>query len=373
MRFPVLHSPLCTLHDPPTQYHGGRLEPYAESPDRVTAILDALLPSSSSQSSQKEPERFEECKFSWERDEVEDDERVIAAIRAVHGQAYIHHLRTIYEEWVRDGYSPVAAVPEAVNHGAVALEPVDPSKFTNASQKVGHYCYDLSAPITKDTWTAAFTAARLAVEGTTKLVNGTSSFVLCRPPGHHAGPELSGGFCFINNAAVAAREFQRLRPGSRVAILDVDCHHGNGTSAIFYSDPTVLYVSLHAFPDYPFWTGAESERGSGAGVGANINFPLPLGTGDKEYLETLQRAINEIKDWGTDVLIVSLGVDTFIEDPVTNMCITLEEGFSNIGRLIGETELPTLFLQEGGYCVPKIGLCVKAVLEGFISAKGSVC
>lgn len=193
-------------------------------------------------------------------------------------------------------------------------------------------------------------------------------FALCRPPGHHAGTSLSGGYCFINNVAVAARFLQGFnqRPTEKVtiAILDVDYHHGNGTQEIFYSDPSVLYVSLHAEGDYPYFTGSTTEKGIDNGVNTNINYPLPRGTQDSDYCAALSNAFRDIKRFDPGFLLLSLGVDTFADDPISDFKLS-HSCYTQIGRVVADLGKATLFVMEGGYHMETIRKNVRAVLQGF--------
>jgi len=196
------------------------------------------------------------------------------------------------------------------------------------------------------------------------LGGAPTAYGLCRPPGHHAPAGLYGGYCFFNNAAVAAHHVVSTT-GSRVAILDVDYHHGNGTQQIFYRRGDVQYVSLHGDPAraYPYVTGFAEETGSGRGAGANLNLPLPAGTDDDRYLQGLASAAEAIERFGPSVVIVSLGVDTFHNDPISDLAITTE-GFRAQGELVAQLALPTVVLQEGGYDVDAIGDNVRQFLLG---------
>jgi acetoin utilization deacetylase AcuC-like enzyme len=195
-------------------------------------------------------------------------------------------------------------------------------------------------------------------------------YALCRPPGHHAAHDLYGGFCYLNNAAIAARYLQLslLPEGGRteIAILDFDYHHGNGTQALFYNDPTVLFSSLHADPEneYPYYWGHADERGVGAGEGFNLNYPLPLGTPDGPYLAALDQALAAIAKFDPRCLIVSAGFDIFTGDPVGGFKVT-SAGIAQIGRAVAALDLPTLILQEGGYLREKLGENALAFLEQF--------
>ncbi|KAG9124128.1 hypothetical protein FRC07_012726 [Ceratobasidium sp. 392] len=196
-------------------------------------------------------------------------------------------------------------------------------------------------------------------------------FALTRPPGHHAASAACGGYCFFNNAAIAARFLQSEAAGKdeggkcKVAILDIDYHHGNGTQDAFYQDPSVLYVSLHAEGDYPYFTGTANELGIGPGVGFNFNFPLPQHTtGNEEYITVLKQAAGKISEFAPQWLIVSLGVDTYKDDPICKFQLT-SECYVDIGREIGRLGLPTLFAMEGGYHLDTLGVNVAGVLSGF--------
>jgi acetoin utilization deacetylase AcuC-like enzyme len=187
---------------------------------------------------------------------------------------------------------------------------------------------------------------------------------LCRPPGHHAGSDLVGGFCYLNNAAIAA---QVLRGEHEcVAILDVDVHHGNGTQDIFYERDDVLTVSLHADPVrfYPFFWGAADERGRGEGEGFNLNLPLPRGTGGDEYLAALDQALGAIDDFGPGALVVALGLDAFVDDPLAGLGLTTKD-FGRVGARIRSLGLPTVLVQEGGYPSDELGENLVAVLGAF--------
>jgi len=196
----------------------------------------------------------------------------------------------------------------------------------------------------------------------------TGVFALCRPPGHHAGTSLCGGYCFVNNVAVAARYLQSLCPEftekHRIAILDIDYHHGNGTQEIFYSDPSVLYASLHAEDDYPYFTGAVTEKGIGEGVNTNFNYPLPRDTQDDDYCTALRKAIEDIRRFDPAYLLLSLGVDTFADDPMSTFKIS-RSCYTIIGQITADLGKPTLFVMEGGYHMATLGENVRAVLQGF--------
>lgn len=235
--------------------------------------------------------------------------------------------------------------------------------------QIGYYAFDIEAPFYEGTWDAAYWSAQCAVSAAQAVLAGErAAYALSRPPGHHASGEQTGGFCYLNNAAIAARVLQQ-GAARRVAILDIDHHHGNGTQEIFYTDPTVLYVSLHAHPDheYPFYWGAAEERGEGAGEGFNLNCPLPPGAGDDAYLAALARALAAIHAFAPEALVLSLGLDAAEGDPaaLAGLAVTTA-GFRAIGRAIAGLGTPTVIVQEGGYRLDTLAQNALAVLEAFV-------
>ncbi|KAG8690132.1 hypothetical protein FRC11_013619, partial [Ceratobasidium sp. 423] len=221
------------------------------------------------------------------------------------------------------------------------------------------------------TFGSALAAVRVVLSALQYLMSESSiqarpgAFALTRPPGHHASPAVCGGYCFFNNIAVAAKCLQSRVPNTKVAILDIDYHHGNGTQDVFYQDPSVLYVSLHAEGDYPYFTGTAEETGDGPGVGFNFNIPLPQHTtGNTEYIAALRRGLDRISQFGPQWLLVSLGVDTYKDDPLCHFKLTTE-CYREIGQEIGSLNLPTLFAMEGGYHINTLGVNVGGVLSGF--------
>jgi acetoin utilization deacetylase AcuC-like enzyme len=235
--------------------------------------------------------------------------------------------------------------------------------------KLGYYAMAIETAITSGTWEAAVSSAACATTAQ-KLVSGgeRTAFALCRPPGHHAAADLYGGYCFLNNAAIAAQGFLDDGAG-RVAILDVDFHHGNGTQDIFYQRNDVLFISLHGAPEhaFPHFLGYADETGEGDGSGYTVNYPMPPGTGYAVWREALEQSLAQIKQYAPDVLVVSLGVDTFKKDPISFFKLDTDD-FTDYGRLIAFAGLPTLFVMEGGYAVAEIGENTVNVLSGFSSA-----
>ncbi|MBY6199750.1 histone deacetylase family protein [Maritalea mobilis] len=284
----------------------------------------------------------------------------LGPIAAIHGSDYIQFLQNIYTRWRRIDGAGEEVIPNI--HPANRTDGYPKSAVGQA----GFHQADTACPIAEGTWEAAYWSAQSAIAGADAILGGTrGAYVLSRPPGHHAFADLAGGFCFLNNAAIAA---ERLTvAGRRVAILDVDVHHGNGTQGIFYARGDVLTVSIHADPErfYPFFWGYAQERGEGLGLGQNLNLPLPRGTDDRDYLASLEVALQRIAAFGADALVVALGLDIHIDDPFKGFAVTTD-GFEAIGRRIAETGLDCLFVQEGGYVSDALGKNLTAVLSGYL-------
>jgi len=231
---------------------------------------------------------------------------------------------------------------------------------------LGYYAMAIETALTSGTWQAALASASCATTAQKLVTSGQREvFSLCRPPGHHAASDLYGGYCFLNNAALAAQGF--LNDGAtRVAILDVDFHHGNGTQDIFYERDDVLFLSLHGDPvhAFPHFLGYADETGSGKGEGFNVNYPMPPGTPFDVWGEALSASLAEITRYKPDALVISLGVDTFEKDPISFFKLTSPD-FVTCGSMIAELDMPTLFVMEGGYAVSEIGTNTVNVLNGF--------
>jgi acetoin utilization deacetylase AcuC-like enzyme len=283
----------------------------------------------------------------------------LGPIAALHSPEYLVFLQNIHARWQFIEGAGEEVIPNI--HPANRNDGYPKSAVGQA----GFHQADTACPIAAGTWEAAYWSAQTAITGADLLLAGEkSAYALSRPPGHHAFGDLAGGFCFLNNAGIAA---ERLRAkGLRPAILDVDVHHGNGTQGIFYHRKDVLTVSLHADPErfYPFFWGHAQERGVGEGLGYNLNLPLARGTPDDAYLEALKIALQRINAFGADVVVVALGLDAFIGDPFKGFAIT-ESGFSRIGAAIAKAGLPCLFVQEGGYLCDELGANLTSVLRGF--------
>lgn len=291
----------------------------------------------------------------------------LMTLERVHSPRYLHFLRSAWSEWI--ALDPANAGKDAF----AAAWPVrslrsdiEPDDFR---ARLGLYSMDGATPLTGGTWTAAKSGADCAVNAAHALQRGErGTFALTRPPGHHAGFDLFGGGCFLNNAALAAQHL--LDDGlERVAILDIDYHHGNGTQGIFYHRSDVLVVSIHADPraSYPFFAGHADETGSGAGHGHNMNIPLAPGSASDAWFAALETACVKIGMARPQALVVSLGVDTFPHGAEPRFCLCSAD-FLRIGERIAHLGLPTAFVFEGGEACPELGINTVNVLEGFETA-----
>jgi acetoin utilization deacetylase AcuC-like enzyme len=283
-------------------------------------------------------------------------------IAQVHDRRYIQFLSTLWERWRRVPDASESPSPNVFALGRASLPPAGyPDSVVG---QCGYHLGDGSCPITSKTWDAARASAATAAHGARLLLGGERTvYALCRPPGHHAAADMAAGFCYFNNAAIAAEILTRA--GRRTAVLDIDVHHGNGTEAIFYDRADVLTVSIHAHPKrfYPFFWGYAEERGRGEGEGFNLNLPLERGTAIKPYLEALGRGLRRIADFGADALVLAAGLDIAIDDPFKGFAITTPE-FETIGRQIAALRLPTVVVQEGGYPSDNLGHNLEALLKG---------
>ncbi len=285
-------------------------------------------------------------------------------IDRVHDSAFVDFLAHAWDAWTAEGRDwdalPLNWQVRGMR-GDRAPETVD--------GKLSYYSFDAGTPITAGTWRAVSGAVDVALTGQKLVERGERAvFSLCRPPGHHAARDYYGGYCFLNNAAIAAQAF-RDGGADRVAVLDVDYHHGNGTQSIFYDRSDVLFCSLHGHPaqEFPFFLGYEDEIGDGEGEGCNRNYPLRWGTEWEPWREALEDACAQIEAFGAEALVISLGVDTFKEDPISKFKLE-SENYLEIGRIIEALEKPTLFVMEGGYAVEAIGVNAVNVLTGFEEA-----
>lgn len=323
-------------HAPLRELNNGEWMDFAESPARLASILTELPDCSAPQDHGLDP------------------------ILAVHESDYIEFLRSAHDQWTAQGRTG-----DAIGY-AFPVRGRRPLAHDRIDAKLGQYGFDAASPIAAGTWEAAYWGAQTALSALDAVASGTTpqSFAICRPPGHHCGADYYGGYCYLNNVAIAARAAQKAGLGP-VAILDVDYHHGNGTQDIFYEDGDVLFASIHADPktDYPYFWGHADEIGNGKGAGKTVNFPLPRGTTWLQYEPALESALDAVRAHGTKTLLVSYGADTFEKDPISHFKLTTQD-MHRIGAKIGALGLPTLSVMEGGYRINALGRNVAAFIAG---------
>ncbi len=341
----VFYSEEHRLHFPQAELSGGQFVTPYERPSRVEYILNRLR----------------------ERGlrEIADPGAVdMAPITALCAPDYLQFLETCWGDWKASGNAG-EVIPFSVPVRRMHTDRVP----RNIDGKVGYYCLGQETAITAGTWRAALSSAASA-QAAFRAVSGgdKAAFALCRPPGHHATADMYGGYCFLNNAGVVA-QMARDAGAARVAILDIDFHHGNGTQDIFYARDDVFYASIHGAPEdaFPYYLGFADELGTGAGEGANENCPLPPGTGYGLWSQALDHLLARLTTWGAELLVVSLGVDAYKDDPISFFKLDSAD-FTDAGRRIARLGLPTVFCMEGGYAIEAVGINTVNVLEGFEDA-----
>ncbi|TVQ32789.1 MAG: histone deacetylase family protein [Geminicoccaceae bacterium] len=337
----VVYDPAQALHDPQFFLMRGKAVASPERASRGETLLAAAVGSGLRQVT---PPALDEA---W--------------LATVHEARYLAFLAEAWVAW------------QAIGGGGEVVANVHPQR-AHASYpdgivgRAGWHMGDTACPLGEHSFSAAKAAAASAIHATRLVLEGAgSAYALCRPPGHHAYADMAAGFCFLNNAALAAAVVRAAE--ARVAILDVDVHHGNGTQAIFYDRSDVLHVSLHADPRlfYPWFWGYAGETGEGAGQGYNVNLPLPLGTDDRAYLVALEAALDRVAAHRPDVLVVALGLDIHEGDPLAGFRVTAD-GFARIAERIAQRRWPTVLVQEGGYPSPALGQNLERFLAGWSAA-----
>ena len=351
-------TPKHHLHAPEYEFFRGERVTCFESPARADFVLEALVAQGHEV---REPE-------------VDSGE----ALRLVHSARYLAFLESAWAQWIAVDAGNAARQPfPSVWPVRTLRSDVEPQNFT---AKLGLYSMDNGTPMVAGTWAAAKAGADAAASAATYVTSVVgrvsvkseikAAFCATRPPGHHAGADFMGGYCFLNNAAVAAQtllnQYKFKQGNSKVAILDVDYHHGNGTQSIFYDRADVLFVSIHGDPrtEYPFYLGHANETGEGAGLGFNLNLPLPAGSSKAVWFAALETACEKIKQFGAEALVVSLGLDTFEDDPISTFALQSGD-YIELGAVIKKLGLPAVFILEGGYAAKELGLNVVNVLHGF--------
>jgi acetoin utilization deacetylase AcuC-like enzyme len=335
----AFYHPDQTLHDPQQYMRFGRIVAPKDLPARTHELLAAL------EARGVAPE---------------------APARGVHAPHYLDFLASAWARWAElpergpevwpntfpywSGRPEAAARPPCPAHGLIG--------------QAGWYLGDLSVPMGPHSWTSALRSSETATAAADALIDGESVvYALCRPSGHHARADRASGFCYLNNTAIAAERLRAQRP--RVAILDIDAHHGDGTQQIFYFRADVLTVSIHADPSnyYPFYTGYPEETGFGAGEGFNLNLPLRHGAGGDEMAAAIEAASKKIRAFAPEALVVALGFDAHRLDPIGVLRLEARD-FARCGALVRALGLPTLIVQEGGYALGALGECLSAFLDG---------
>lgn len=329
----IVYSESHQSHSPRYEIFNGKPDPHSEVPVRIENIKKAILKAGYSidGSSKKVP---------------------LSLVKKVHDPSYVDFLSSAGD----------FNYPSVFPYNRYFVEK---NKLKNKLAQLGQYSFDMYTPVFKDTFTNALSSANLAYEIANDLRSGKikAGYAMCRPPGHHAEYSKMGGYCYFNNSAIAA---QYLSEKAKVAVLDVDFHHGNGTQAIFYKRWDVLTVSIHADPDwkFPFFSGFANEKGEGEGEGKNLNIPLPKGTTDSRYQVALETALRKIKGFKPDYLVVALGLDTHKDDPIGGFSLTTDY-YTKMAGTINSLGLPTAIIQEGGYNTALLGANVVAFLRGF--------
>ena len=318
-------------HAPTRFLSKGEIVAYPDSPDRARALLEGARNAGTQICATRRYGR--------------------EAFAAIHSENYLNFLQFAFAEWQKTDGAGAELMP--------SLRPLVPALFdsNHIMARAGRFMMDFSCAITEKTWASVEASAMTALTAADLSIKGTKDnaivYALCRPPGHHAYQGRASGFCYLNNSALAAQQLRSWH--ERVAILDIDVHHGNGTQSIFYRRPDVLTVSIHVDPSvfYPFYWGGAGETGEGRGVGFNLNLPVELGSGDEIWLQELDLALVKIDAYKPGALVIALGLDAHEADPLQGGTVT-QDGFARIAEQIATLGLPTVIVQEGGYLTPQL-------------------
>ncbi len=349
MTVPVVWSDDCLLHVPGGEVWVGVLTPGTEVPERLEVLRVALA----------------EAGHDFVAATAHGDEPVLA----VHDAALLDYLAGAYTQWVDAGFPEDPGQDRVVGYlfptpGLLSgLAMRTPSA---AHARAGRFCYDTMTLVGPDTYRAARASADVALTAVDLVLSGApTAYAACRPPGHHVTRDAFGGSCYLNNAAIAAQAL-RAAGHERVAVIDIDAHHANGTQSIFYDRPDVLVTSVHVDPGagwFPHYLGFADERGRGSGEGANLNLPLPEGTGDQGWLAAVSEAVEAASRFDPGAVVLSLGVDAAADDPESPLRVTAA-GYRRAGEHVAGLGVPVIAVQEGGYHLPTLGALVVAALEG---------
>ncbi|MDF0604483.1 histone deacetylase family protein [Neisseriaceae bacterium TC5R-5] len=337
MMIKTFFHPAQHLHHPQSYFSRGQMRTPQEVPQRAEALLEAVqslgLP------------LLQPTDYGW------------SPLTAVHSMAYLQFLQQAYAAWHAVGED----WGEEVMSNVFVREP---NAARGILAQAAKYLLDGSCPVGKDTWQAAYWSAQAAVAAAETVLAGERfAYALCRPPGHHARAEAAGGFCYLNNAAIAAEVLRGTY--RRVAILDTDMHHGQGIQEIFYQRDDVLYVSIHGDPTnfYPVVAGFADEQGSGQGLGYNLNLPMPHGSNESVFFQQLAQGMAAIRDFGADAVVLSLGFDIYEQDPQSKVSVS-SQGFAALGEQVAALSLPTVIVQEGGYHLDSLSANARAFFQG---------
>ena len=340
----TFHNPLHHLHAPVHEFFRGERVPCFEKPARADYVEARLT------------ERSHAL--------LAPDQDSSAVLARIHAPRYLQFLQTAWAQWLALDPANAQVQPfPSVWPVRTLRSDIEPDNFV---AKLGLYSMDNGTPLAAGSWQAAKAGADAAASAAARVAAGARAAFCCtRPPGHHAGPDFMGGYCLLNNAAVAA-QWLCDQGAARVAVLDVDYHHGNGTQSIFYDRADVLFASIHGDPrtEYPFYLGHADETGEGAGAGCNLNLPLAAGSSVQAWFDALEAACARISAYGAEALVVSLGLDTFEGDPISRFALASAD-FLRLGQRLARLGLPTVFVLEGGYAAAELGTNAVNVLEGF--------
>ncbi|ODC03784.1 acetylpolyamine aminohydrolase [Terasakiispira papahanaumokuakeensis] len=331
------------LHHPQIYFSRGKMRTPQEIPTRIDCLLEGV----------------KRLKFEL----VSPPDAGMAAINAVHTQPYLRFFESAHRRW--------AALDDWGDEVISNIFVRSPNALKGILAEAAFYLADGSAPIGAQTWQASYWSAQSAIAGADALMDGDrEAYVLARPPGHHATRDTAGGFCFLNNAAIAAQHLTQCFP--RVVVLDTDMHHGQGVQNIFYDRSDVLYVSIHGDTTnfYPGVSGFEDERGEGEGLGYNLNLPMPHSSPESTFFERLDEALKAIELFDADVVVLALGFDIYEKDPQSQVAVTTE-GLGRLGEQVAALDLPTLVVQEGGYYLEGLADNLVSFFTGFERGRGN--
>lgn len=334
------YAPETEAHDPVFRLTHGRILRNAEQAERARLLLAGLDQLSLTPEAPPEADR--------------------SAFEAVHTPRLLAFLESAWDEWQKLHDAGPEVVPNVFPRAPVSRYP------DSIVGRAGWHMGDTSAPIGPHSWRASRRAADCAVAAADAVLGGDrAAYALCRPAGHHTTADIAAGHCMMNVSAIAAARLRTRH--ERVATLDIDTHHGNGTQGIFYDRADVLTVSVHTDPSnyYPFYTGYADETGEGDGAGFNLNIPLPRTTTDDAWLEAVAQGLARVRDFAPGALMVSLGLDVHEDDPLKGMKVSWD-GLRRAGAMIAAADLPTVLVQEGGYLSEGLTTSLVHFLSGFM-------